>query len=87
MTLLELMDRPVPVSDSHVLDPTEQRRLHRQSRLILQRLQQGPCSNRELSEIALKYTSRLHDIRSAGFDVRIVSRDYHTGCVMYALHV
>jgi len=57
--------------DSHVLDSAETRRLTRQAEDVLRRLQQGPASARELSAIALKYTSRVSDLRKAGYDVRV----------------
>lgn len=56
--------------DSHVTDPHEIARLSSQNAKILARLQQGPASNRELAELSLKYTSRLSDLRHAGYDVR-----------------
>lgn len=66
--------------------PVEARpRLSRQNAAILARLQQGPASNHELAQIALKYTSRLSEIKKAGYAVRIVSRDHETGRVVYAL--
>jgi hypothetical protein len=51
----------------------------------LTRLQAGPASNFELAQIALKYTSRLSDLRAAGYDVRVVERDYASGLTMYRL--
>jgi len=63
----------------------ERRRLSRQNAAILGRLEQGPASNRELAQLSLKYTSRLSEIRQAGYPVRIVSRDYETGRVVYEL--
>ena len=60
--------------DSHVTDPSEIRRLTKQAEDVLRRLQQGPASARELSQIALKYTSRVSDLRKAGYDVRCNER-------------
>lgn len=37
---------------------------------ILSQLRKGPVTNRELSEVALKYTSRISDLRKFGFDIR-----------------
>ena len=63
----------------------DQPRLTRQCRLILERLRQGPASNRELSRLALKYTGRLSDLRRAGYVVTIVRQDHVTGEVIYEL--
>ncbi len=60
-------------------------RLSRQSREILDRLERGPATNKELAGIALKYTSRTSDLRLAGYDVRVIERDHKTGLAVYAL--
>lgn len=49
-------------------------RLSSQSVAILERLRRGPASNRELSGLALKYTSRVSDIRAAGYTVECEDR-------------
>jgi hypothetical protein len=67
------------------LEPEEKPRLSRQCREILERLQRGPATNKELAMIALKYTGRISDLRASGFDVRKVSQDYKTGVVVYEL--
>lgn len=41
--------------------------------------------NVELSQIALKYTSRISDLRKAGHDVVCVSRHRESGLTYYAL--
>jgi hypothetical protein len=61
-------DAPLPV-DTHVTAPAEIRRLSSQNARILERLQKGPASNYELAQISLKYTSRLSDLRKAGYVV------------------
>lgn len=71
--------------DTHVLEPAEQRRLSGQSLRILERLRQGPATNRELAAIGLKYTSRISDLRKAGYDVRVVHRLRDTGLTIYRL--
>jgi hypothetical protein len=48
-------------------------------------LHQGPATNREPAGLSLKYTSRLSDLRAAGYDVRVVERDYATGRTVYKL--
>ena len=63
----------------------EHRRLSRQCEDILARLKQRPTSNHELAAISLKYTSRISDLRAAGYDVAIHSRDYKSGLVVYRL--
>jgi hypothetical protein len=73
--------------DTHVLDKVEQVRLSGQSLRILERLQSGPATNRELAEISLKYTGRISDLRKAGYDVRVVEQDRATGRTLYALVV
>ena len=66
--------------------PAEARpRLSRQERAILARLEQGPATNRELADIALKYTSRISVIRQAGYDIQVVERNVVTGFTRYAL--
>jgi hypothetical protein len=64
---------------------TELRRLSGQCAAILARLHQGPASNFDLAQISLKYTSRISDIRKAGYDVRVVERDYASGRTVYRL--
>lgn len=63
----------------------EERRLGGQSLRILQRLQQGTATNVELAEISLKYTSRISNVRQAGYVVEVVGRDYKTGLTVYQL--
>lgn len=82
MTLLELMDAP-PVRDSHVSEPGEQQRLRGQNQRILALLQCGPQSNRRLAEVSLKYTSRISDLRKAGYVIRC--ERYPDGVAFYLL--
>jgi hypothetical protein len=74
----------IPPVDPHVT-PEEKPRLSRQSAEILERLRQGQATNRELAQIAMRYSARLHDLKHAGYSWKIVSRDYETGSVVYAL--
>jgi hypothetical protein len=85
MMNLQLDLLTLPPVDTHVLKPAEIKRLSGQNLAILTRLQAGPASNFELAQIALKYTSRLSDLRAAGYDVRVVERDYASGLTMYRL--
>jgi hypothetical protein len=65
----------------------ERRRLSDQCSLILGRLMRGRVTNKELSGIALKYTSRTSELKKRGHDIRIVHRNRATGLVVYALFV
>lgn len=67
------------------MQTTELRRLSRQCQAILDRLKQRPASNRELAVLSLKYTSRISDIRAAGWDVVVQSRDHRSGLTVYEL--
>ncbi len=53
-------------------------RLSKQCAAVLDRLRRGPATNWELAAISLKYTSRISDIRAAGY---VVECDYGTGGV------
>lgn len=44
-------------------------RLTGQNALILERLRQGPATCRDLNAIALKYTSRISDLRAEGYRI------------------
>lgn len=70
-------DRRLPVAEAP--------RLSRQCRAILERLRRGTATNSELSTISLKYTSRISELREAGYNVRVVERDHVTGRVVYRL--
>jgi hypothetical protein len=78
MTQLDIFSVPVQ-------HPAEARRLSGQCAAILARLHQGPATNRELAGLSLKYTSRLSEVKAAGWDIRVVERDYETGRVVYQL--
>lgn len=62
--------------DTHVTEPAEVNRLSTQNARILDRLKRGPATNYELAKLSLKYTSRLSDLRKAGYVVTCVR---HTG--------
>ena len=66
--------------------PADERpRLSRQCREILERLQAGPMTNAELAGVALKYTSRLSDIRKAGYRIKCTLIDAKRGLYRYEL--
>lgn len=54
---------------AHHLNAADVSRLSAQCAEILRRLAQGPATNRELATVALKYTSRVSDLREAGWDI------------------
>ena len=86
MNQLTLFDQPPRITprDTH-LAKAERPRLAGQNLAILERLQCGPATNRALAKISLKYTSRISDLRAAGYDVRVVSADRKTGVTVYEL--
>jgi hypothetical protein len=71
------------------LTQEENQRLSRQCQDILLQLRRGDCTNVQLSHLALKYTSRISDIRAflrpRGGDVKVVHRNTATGIVTYHL--
>jgi hypothetical protein len=69
--------------DSHVTEPSECRRLSTQNATILARLQRGPCTNRELAGLSLKYTSRISDLRAAGHVITV--KRHPRGLTIYSL--
>jgi hypothetical protein len=58
----------LPPSDPNVAN-ADRPRLSGQNARILARLRKGPATNAELAEISLKYTSRISDLRAAGYGV------------------
>lgn len=67
------------------LSNEERPRLGAQNQAILTRLRQGPATNTELAEIALKYSSRISDLRKAGYNVVCASYSRKTGIAVYEL--
>lgn len=63
----------------------QRRRLNSQCVQILAMLTSRRVSNRELSQVSLKYTGRISDLRAAGHDVRCVWHNKLTGVATYAL--
>lgn len=60
-------------------------RLSRQAVAIRDRLLEGPATNIELAAMALKYTSRISDLRACGYEVFVAAHDHETGRVTYAM--
>jgi hypothetical protein len=58
-----------------------------QNNRILDRLRLGRMTSREMSRISLKYTSRISELRSGNYDIRVVSIDRRSGLSIYALFV
>jgi hypothetical protein len=81
---IDFSEPAIPPCDPKVT-PTEAKRLSRQCQEILSRLQTGPATNVALAGIALKYTSRISDLRAAGHDVRVIERSHETGVTVYRL--
>lgn len=71
--------------DPKVRDSEETPRLSGQCQQILDRLKAGRATNRDLSTLSLKYTSRISDLRASGHDVVVVSRDRKSGLTVYEL--
>lgn len=60
------------------------RRRHSQIGLILERLRQSPATNAQLARISLKYTGRISDLRSLGFQIAC-ERQAADGTTLYRL--
>ena len=79
-----------PLLDMRTISPTgaptaAAPRLSAQSAAILSLLRERPRSNAELSRVALKYTSRISDIRAAGYRVEAFNQNHVTGEAWYRL--
>ena len=57
-----------PPTDTNVIDE-DRPRLRGQNARILARLKEGPATVDELADIARKYTSRISDLRAAGYSI------------------
>ncbi len=77
-----LWDAPIGAIDPHAL-ATDKPRLTGQNLEILTLLRAGPKTNTELAAVALKYTSRLSDIRAAGYAITCKRLD--GGLTLYTL--
>lgn len=77
--------KPLKLSDPKVRGTVETPRLTNQCQKILERLQRGPATNKELADLSLKYTGRISDLRASGYAVEVLSRDRKTGVTIYHL--
>jgi len=82
--LFEEGRRTILPSDPKVT-PQEAPRLSRQSQAVLDFLRGGGAWNHELAHIAIRYSARIHDLRRAGYVIRIVERNHENGAVRYRL--
>jgi hypothetical protein len=76
-------DKPSPRDPS--VSESEKPRLANQNAAVLARLKAGPATNRELAMLALKYTSRISDLRAAGHVIRPIKKNRVTGETTYQL--
>lgn len=83
--LFERYREPIEPCDPNVVHQQEVRRLTGQNAAILKRLRLGPADNVELAGMALKYTSRISDLRAAGHRVEIIQRNSANGVNVYKL--
>lgn len=69
-TLFEKFREPLqpPPCDPNI-DTRDTARVSGQNALILAELRRGPTTNTALAELSLKYTSRISDLRAAGFTI------------------
>lgn len=76
--------RPKLTPRDRKVSTSEAPRLVGQNLQILELLKQGPVTNTELVKIALKYTSRLSDLRAAGYVIECI-REKSSGISIYRL--
>jgi hypothetical protein len=83
-----LAQKPRKVRMHPSIHPTEAPRLTRQCAEILAAFRADTNhrqTNQELVRLALKYTSRLSDLRAAGYQIDVVKRDRYSGQTIYEL--
>ena len=85
MTQPTLFDNPPEIKVHRSIAKEERPRLSRQCQQILDRLRRGPAEGCELAAITHRFGGRVLELRRAGYDVRLVSRDYKTGVTLYEL--
>jgi hypothetical protein len=83
---LSLFDQARQVRPADPSADTQDRpRITGQNAMILQRLQLGAATNAELCGLSLKYTSRISDLRAAGYRIRAERVD--GGLFLYTLEL
>ena len=75
LSLFRTPQKVIPPRDPSVT-PEEAPRLTGQNAAVFLRLRRGPATNKELSAIALKYTSRISDLRERGFVIECFKRGW-----------
>jgi hypothetical protein len=81
-----LFDLPVVIAPCDPsVHPDEKPRLSKQCQAILDLLRQRPATNDELSRMARKYTSRISDLRAAGYVISVIEHNHKTGVTRYRL--
>ena len=80
-----LFDAPPVVSVAPSLSAVERVRLSAQCQKVLERLQQGPVTNIQLALIGYRYGARIHELRKAGYEIVMSSRNVETGETTYEL--
>lgn len=63
----------------------QSKRLNRQCREILARLEQGPATNSELVQIAQRFGARIQELRVAGCEIEVTKLDTKRGINQYTL--
>lgn len=90
---VDLWDVPAKSNNSVVTPPSPRdpnlasvavARVSRQALEVLEQLRQGPKTNRELLNVAIRYGSRIHDLRKAGYTIDKFE-DYKSGLTTYKL--
>ena len=66
MTQTDFLDDPKVWQANKTVLPSDLPRISEQARKILERLKDGPATNIELQEIALRYSARLHELKKCG---------------------
>lgn len=54
---------------------------------ILERLKQGPATNRELNEIGFRYSARIHELRRDGYDITWAPVKGKPSLIVYRLNM
>jgi hypothetical protein len=66
MNQMTFLENPKVWQANKTILPSDVPRISEQARKILERLREGPATNIELQEIALRYSARLHELKKCG---------------------